>query len=400
MAGRRIRSVAVIGNEHTKPEIILREMKTAPGDAYSPAAADGDRKRIQGLGLFNLVEVIPEPEDGGVRLIVWVTERWALIPYPVFFLNDHDWKKLSYGAGVRHINVRGRAERLDLLASGGYNPAVRMAYENPWIGEERRLLAGVSLYGQRVSSRHFAASGGHEDHAGGRIFIGRRYGLFEWTAVSIGFRRVAFPKDPAGAAMPGPDRIPMLGASFTSDRRDLKEYASRGTFLSISVLKNGFPGGAPDYGRADADARIYLPIGPFTLACRGASSLSSGVVPVHDRVYLGYEERVRGHFTQIREGENRMMTAVALRFPILAVRHFDLDDDPGMRGLKFGLSAGFFIDAGTVWCRGEKPGLRRFDSGFGAGLHFRLPYVDVLRVEAAFDERGRSEWIIDLYADI
>jgi outer membrane protein assembly factor BamA len=156
-----------------------------------------------------------------------------------------------------------------------------------------------------------------------------------------------------------------------------------------------------DYTRIETDARGYLPvIGQCTFAVRSAITMTAGVVPVYDRLFIGYEERIRGHWSVTAEGENRWIASAALRFPLIKIRYFDLGESSESMNLKFGVSFGFFADAGKVWFHNERLDTGRLLFGYGAGLHFHLPIVDVLRFEAAFDEKGRREWIFDIGADI
>ena len=64
--------------------------------------------------------------------------------------------------------------------------------------------------------------------------------------------------------------------------------------------------------------------------------------------------------------------------------------------LKFGISAGIFYDTGTVWFQNQKLAVDGFYSGFGFGIHFHLPYVDVLRVECGFNHQKDVQIIVDL----
>lgn len=128
---RKITSIQIHGNEKTKAPVILREMKLSVGDSLDPHKLEQDQKRIQNLNLFNRVIILAEPEGKDVRLMVLVTEKWYLFPYPIFFINERDWSKLSYGAGLTHLNFRGRAETFSFLFWLGYNPIIRLDYTNP-----------------------------------------------------------------------------------------------------------------------------------------------------------------------------------------------------------------------------------------------------------------------------
>jgi len=401
MEGRWITEVLIFGNERTKPETILREMKTRSGDVFDASRIEEDRKRIQNLGVFNRVEMFAEPAGEDVRVAVFVTEGLSFIPYPVFHLNERDWKKLSYGAGLRHVNFRGRAETLDVLLSAGYNPIYRFSYVNPWIDGTNGLQAVLDVHFQRLLSKHFRDEKAHENHLGFFVQIGKRLTLTTSLNALLGYREVSLSPEWIGLLEYHRDRMPVAGLSALMDHRDLKEYPNRGYFLILSARKTGWPSMRADYTTIETDARGYLPvIGQCTFAARNAIALTAGVVPVYDRLFLGYEERIRGHWSVMAEGENRWIASAALRFPLIKIRHFDLGESSESMNLKFGVSFGFFADAGKVWFHNERLDTGRLLFGYGAGLHFHLPIVDVLRFEAAFDEKGRREWIFDIGADI
>lgn len=34
-------------------------------------------------------------------------------------------------------------------------------------------------------------------------------------------------------------------------------------------------------------------------------------------------------------------------------------------------------------------------TGYGLGLHIHLPYINIFRIDHAWDENGRGEWILE-----
>ena len=64
--------------------------------------------------------------------------------------------------------------------------------------------------------------------------------------------------------------------------------------------------------------------------------------------------------------------------------------------MKYGLSMGIFMDSGVVWDHPEQFAMKNFYSGYGLGLHIHLPYVNVLRIDHAWNDKGRGEWIIEV----
>ena len=67
---------------------------------------------------------------------------------------------------------------------------------------------------------------------------------------------------------------------------------------------------------------------------------------------------------------------------------------PEFRIWRYGLYAALFADAGKTWFRSEGFYGRPWYSGFGAGLHFLLPYSIIVRTEFAVNRSGRAEAIV------
>jgi hypothetical protein len=83
----RIVGIAFAGNDVTRPEVMLREMTVAVGDAADPEQLRRSAQYIKDLGLFADVAIDTQPVEGGVRLQVTVDERWYLLPYPRYSVN-------------------------------------------------------------------------------------------------------------------------------------------------------------------------------------------------------------------------------------------------------------------------------------------------------------------------
>lgn len=402
LAGRRISSIEIAGNEKTKALVFFREMKQQVGDTLDLDKAEEDRKRILNYQLFNRVMIIGQPDGEDVRLTLWVTEQWYIIPFPILHLVDRSWNKISWGLGLRHLNFRGRAETLTGILKLGYNPNVSMSYTNPWLTDTREWMARFETSYNRVRSKHFDEEI-DENHFKIRTTLGRRFGYHTFVSMMLGYRQVSLtPPVPGETLSPdGTDRMPEVGLFFTWDHRDLAEYPSKGWLVRVGLQKKGLPDRVVDYSRESLDLRAYLPLpGNITLAGRNAVVFSQGVTPVYDRVYLGYGERIRGHFHDTFEGENRYLASMALRIPIIPVQYFDFASEAELSDLRFGISLGLFVDTGTTWYTGEKFDSKTLKTGYGGGFHFHLPYNTILRLESGWNEAGRQQWIVDVNVDI
>ncbi len=429
----RIAKILVSGNRFTKTQVIIREMQMEVGDTVDAGVLQEDQKRIYNLGLFSRVEIDSLQQPEGVHLLIGVSEYplypFYVRPFLILHRNDNDWNKLSYGLGIAHLNFRGRNEKAVASAWAGYDPGVALDYSNPWLFGSTQLLTGFRFSIQRVRDLSFANIDSIVDQKrlGGNWSLGRRFGLFTYLSVNVGYTELKFNPPIKEALEPlNHEHLPSAGLAFVYDKRDLFEYPRSGVFAKLWAQRTGFNSQQVHFWRYGADLRGYKRIyRGLALGARVMTNLAQDEIPFYERVFLGYSTRVRGHFNgnendQIQsrtiaslgnktnlfkdEGENLIFSSVELRFPILPVRYFSMNDMPGFGGylqnLKFGLSAGIFLDYGRVWFQKPPPDRPRRvlppQLGYGAGLHIHLPYINLLRLELAFDEEGRSERIVDI----
>lgn len=399
-------NIAISGNERTKDFVITREMSLKPGATATKKILDYDQLRIYSLGLFNRVQILVEPvSEGKADLRVVVHERWFLFPFPVFGLKDRDWAKVFYGAGILHNNFRGRNEKLFASVTLGYDPSVALSYRNPFLDAEGAYSIDSRLSYSRIHNRSLLAertTGSFEKvHYAASVSIGRRFGTRHSVWLGTGFEIVDVDENLPGRTLSqdGTDKYPWLSTGYSFDSRDLREYASSGAFRRASISKIGYPGGEMDIVRYALDIQQFVPFtDDLTLAGRVFTDLiAGGRTPSYNRVFLGYAERIRGHFREIFEGESIVGSSVELHLELLAPRYGTLAFLPREFSVwRFGVTAALFGDAGSVWFRNEPLALNRFVKGYGAGLHFLLPYSIVLRTEYALNEARRGEFIIDL----
>jgi outer membrane protein assembly factor BamA len=403
--GHLVSKIVVVGNEHTKEIVILREMKTKVGGKFSVDAIEQDRKRIQNLLLFTRVEIYPARSgDQEIGLIIVVSERWHFFPYPLFFRNERSWDKWSYGAGVLHNNIRGRNNKLLAEMWLGYNPGGLFSYVNPWFGGENKYYYKIQVYSMMLKSKSVQYQPRFDElHHGFSYTFGKRFGYHTYVTAMVGYDYIRYPDEnkfllPSGKSW---QHAPMFGIGFRYDTRDLYEYPRNGWFFEAYAKETTYPK-QMDYMQLGADIRRYIRIYKnVSLAVRGAADFSRGKIPVFSRIFLGYKERVRGQFYTQLEGENRAIGGVELRFPLLPTRYIDLSYPSSILGhysqnLPFGISAGLFVDTGAVWYQRAKNIDPEYMTGFGGGLHFHVPYADVLRVEYAFDPKLNGQLVIDI----
>ena len=119
-----IRNIYILGNKHTKPQIILRELDFMEGERVPAAALAGmlvkSRENIFNTSLFNVVsaEQVSLTEKGdSTDILITVVERWYIWPIPYLEFPNHnvnawlettDFSLLTWGLDLTVRNMRGK----------------------------------------------------------------------------------------------------------------------------------------------------------------------------------------------------------------------------------------------------------------------------------------------------
>jgi len=391
------------GNSKTKDIVILREMKTRIGNYFDPDLIEEDRKRIQNLHLFTRVDITPDFKENGVILNITVAERWYVFPYPILYRNERDWKKISYGAGIIHQNFRGLNHNIVSSFWLGYNPGMDIYYSNPWFGGKQQFNYSLKMYSYEIKNKSLHYDRFDEKHKGFLFSFGKRWDYHFYLTAALSYRNIYVPDKyrVLTYSRENVDHLPSVSLSFRYDKRDLYEYPKNGWLFDLYVGKTKY-NSQIDYYRYGCELRRYQPIyKDISLALRTSVDLSSGKIPVYNHIYIGYLYRIRGEYNTRLEGDNRFLGNVELRFPIIKIRYINLESNADMLGqysnnLPLGVSGGIFFDTGAVWFRDENLEEKEFLSGFGLGLHFHVPYFDLLRLEYGMDTNYNPQIIFDV----
>ncbi|MHB2155440.1 BamA/TamA family outer membrane protein [Calditrichota bacterium GD2] len=397
--GKIIKDIFIVGNKQTRAKVILREMQLQEGQVFRDSLLIRSRERLENLWLFNRVEMLPFSSSDSVSIIVSVTERWYFFPYPVLYIVDRDWNKLTYGFGFAHLNFRGWNEKLQSSVHFGNRPGLKFVYENPWVGEDIHLYTRVYFRKFRMDNYKYDFP---EYHLLSVVHLGKYWTRDIRTVVMFSRDQVSVDKENVIYMESGNQEDINYGIRLinTFDYRDLYAYPTTGWYLRLGIYKMGLFAPELDYTQYMLDFRKYLSVNSFILAGRVYTMQSYGNTPVYDQVFLGFEERIRGHFNEVYNGRYAMLLGLALRHPLIPLRYFSYHSEllPEFltKNLKFGLNAGLFVESGQVWNNHKNFKLRNMITGYGFGLHFLLPYVEVLRFDYAFNEQGRGEFIVEV----
>lgn len=402
-------SITITGNDITEEEIILRELTFSPGDTLTAEMVKYNKERVFSLGIFTKVEIYPRKVNSNVSINIHVEESWYIYPVPFVQLKNKDWNKLSYGFYVVVKNFRGRNETLSGRASFGYDPSFSVSYYKPSITRGSNIFfeieasylttANISSIAERLYGKEF-----EQKAILSQVLVGKRYGLFNWLSINLNYNYLETPFYIKGVSASNSriDRFPQIGLNYSYDTRDLIQFPKDGIFFGTNIQWKGWGINDVNYATYSIDFREYRNLfadlyGKWRLASR----LSIGyLIPYYDYSYLGYIDRVRGHFSRQFEGHHSYISAAELFYPIIKDMNLDFEWVPivpnQLLRYRAAIYAQLFIDTGAVQNRGRAFGIKNFSTGYGAGLTFLVLPYNSLRIEFAWDEFSNNELIIDL----
>lgn len=402
-------SIRISGNDQTEDFIILRELTFSKGDTLSREEVFYNRERVYSLGLFAHVYISPVVENSINIIDIIVDERWYIYPIPFVNIKERDWKKLSYGIFLRIDNFRGRNEQISAIASFGYDPSFALNYFNPnLIGKEDFFLKSGFLY-SNINNKSLTAELIYGEPFKQKFFrpyllFGKRLLLFHKLYASLAFNYYETDKYFDGINVSGEriDRFPEVQLGYEFDSRDLIQFPREGIFAQASYSFKGIGFNSIDYKVARVDFREYRKIiGKLFSKWRFSARYTFGdKIPFYDYSILGLDERIRGYFTRKSEGNHFYFTSLEFFYPIIEELNIDLDFIPiipeQLLKYRVALYTQLFGDAGTTLYKNQVISLNRFQSGYGLGITFLVLPYNLLRIEYAFDNFGKTEWIFDL----
>lgn len=396
-----VSKIVIVGNETTKDYVILREMILKSGARLDTLAMEHDKKQIYSLQLFNKVDIDYTVEGNGATVYVRVSERWYLFPLPIVGFKYRDLDKMYYGVSLIHQNFRGRNEKIMGSAVFGYDGWFDLAYQNPRLTDNDDIFIRGDAGYHHVRNQNTSQGVYDQKVSEGGLMLGKRYGFY---LTLVGFVRydlwdVSDSQQGRTVSPTGRDRFFTVGYTATYDKRDIREYPTAGEYGAISVAKYGFGESDVNLFRYGIDLRDYEPLGGGVSLCGRVfgSFLSGGVSPTYLHAYFGYYDRIRGYYSTVLEGEDILGGGLELRVPILTPRYTTVSIrylPPEFSVWRYGLYAGVFADGGSTWFRTEQVFRNPWYTGYGAGLHFLLPYSVVLRTEYALNQHGRSQFVL------
>ncbi len=140
----RLAEIRFVGNEVTRPAILLQEMSIHVGDPVDLERIEESRQAMMDLGLFKRVDAEVLQGDAGPILQITVAEKHYVLPVPR--LNRNADGDISYGVQLRLDNL------------GGLNQRLRATFEHetPADSEEDRQELRAEYHYARVAGTPYS----------------------------------------------------------------------------------------------------------------------------------------------------------------------------------------------------------------------------------------------------
>lgn len=410
----RVGEIRVEGNTKTRTGVILREMRTKPGELFNTTRFQRDLNRLYNTGYFD--QIVPEDSLGApgvIDLTLRVKERPTGRLNVGFAIDSR--RRLVGLAEVFETNFQGtgRTVGINFQSTGGRNGnSIELLFTEPYLDRHRTSLS-VSLYNKlvyRFTSNFF---GGQIDPNLEQQYDERRRGitvglsrpLNDLFTASLGLRtedvntnRVA--TNTGGGFIRQDGSLTSLSLRGVYNNRDFDLDPAQGQYLALS-LEPGITNirsaeqqfldagvvklGQSNFLRASIDYRLYSsPQGRRTqpddrrqvFALRAYYGVISGSVPFFEQFFIGGAETLRGYPEDRFWGKNTALLSFEYRQPI-----------------EKAFTAVFFVDVGHAW--GGYPSVNDFiqrgsfrpEVGYGLGIRVRTP-LGPLRIDYGIGRDG------------
>ncbi|MCI5222219.1 MAG: outer membrane protein assembly factor BamA [Candidatus Electrothrix sp. AR4] len=343
--------IKIQGNTRTRDNVIRRDLAVEEGGVYDSKAIRKSTKRLQRLGYFEDITVVPQETMHNDQMDVMVAVKEKPTGQFSIGAGYSSSDKLMFMGEISEDNFLGLGTRLAFSASlSAVTNRFNLSYTDPRIFDSN-VSAGIDAFNWERE---------YTDYTKGSTGGGLRFGhhFFEKWRVYYGYTwtdtQLSDISDDASDYILESAKINITSAvrlSFVRDTRDRRFNASSGGKHSLSIkYAGGLLGGEAAYTKLEGYTSWFFPL-PFDmvfhtkLAAGQAFENEDGKLPVYDNFYLGGMNSIRGFksssISPITAENDEKYGGDKMWFSNLEV-FFPLLTDAGVRGVAF-------VDFGNVY---------------------------------------------------
>ncbi len=403
-----VSDIKIIGNKETKAYVILNELTFKVGDKINWKILSYNRDRIYGLKIFNFVDIVTDNRKDKKRIIIVVKETWTIFPIPYFYFRRNSIKYSAYGINFLYKNFRGRNETLSANLGFGFDPNFFIQYNNPNFFY-RNLIFGFTIgytnfFNKSVNFLTISKEDFNYKSFYTGFNLGKRVNIFHQFEFGFLYRYITLKKPYAYQYLSSGRNFeyePSLSFSYRYDTRDLVLRSRKGTYLQFSLTHYGFYLSGIHFVDFSFDYRKYFPINKMLFFKYRITNryLIGDKIPIYDRSYIGYNNYIRGHLHDVKEGKNMFIASFELGVPLVEEYDFVMKLPllpESLTSARIGLDLNTFVDIGNTYDSLSELSLKRRNLfGYGVSLNLLILPFNALRFEIAFNEFGNSEFIFE-----
>lgn len=380
-------AIKVVGARVTRPEMILREMRLKRGMRTTPESLESDRYHILSMGLFNHVEISVISDEGRAVVLVRLTERFYIYPYPIFRYDPAAPQRRIFGITLNHDNFRGFGERLTGGWWDGYEHGFLLVHRDPWFSYRGLYGLRTQIYVNNIElgdSAHSAAK--VESYL---IRLDRRIDRDRWIGVETEWEERSSSAAFYTLSSSGRDRLFDARLYYECDLRDYKYYPASGYYLIAVIKGNWMADTSHSFYRELFDLRSYKKAGPFILAVRASAQFTQKKLPYYRQAELTQLE-IRSDEPLGLRGSRSFAANFEVRFNIIPKWYISLPDvplaGPYLQRMKFSVEGLLFIDRGFLT-------VPEFDrdlslTAYGCGFQIQMPYLETAHATIGWSKQN------------
>jgi len=405
----RIDTIIITGTKVTKNEVIFNEIDFKIGDSITIDKLSFYRERIYSLEIFNRVDLNLNKNELKNELNINVEESWYYLFLPYAILRKNSLSKSSFGLYLNKKNFRGLNEKLKFVFALGYDPYYQFQYYSPnFFAKDYFAYFELNYSIKENKSEEITALLENKNFSYKNLsfafFGGKRFGTFVKASLGFSYEMMTVPnfaREIFFIENNKKENLYTIATIIAYDDRDLSFMPETGKLLDAKIEAKKINFGDKNYILYSLDFRNYNKIIRQISSKQRVyyKSTIGKIKPYYSKSYLGYDQKVRGHYFENKEGDDLGLLSIEVKYPLIKEMNikFNFPLAPeALTSYRTALYFYLFSDAGFSKKSNQKIVLKNFDSGYGAGLAILIMPYQALRCEFAFNEKRRGEIIVEL----